>query len=65
MISTFTNSSIDSKYMGPFIDGLEYYIDITEIDNVDIILLWKNFDACENIIFFFVCVFYNQFRFGV
>ena len=42
-----------SKYMVSSINASDDYVDITEIDDVKIILLRKMFHACENVHFLF------------
>ena len=49
-----------SKYMVSSINASDDYVDITEIDDVKIILLRKMFHACEKFIFFFLTLFYSQ-----
>ena len=52
-----------SKYVVSLNDGTDDDIDITEIDDVKVILLQKMFDACENVHFLFSFFFCSQFLF--
>ena len=49
-----------SKYMVSSINASDDYVDITEIDDVKIILLRKMFHACENVHFLFSSSFLQQ-----